>query len=335
MPRDGANLYSKPAGTTAVSGTTIESAKYNSTIDDLVSDLNLPRPVVAGGTGASTLAGVLTAIGGQPLDGALTSLAGLTYVADRSVYSTAADTFALYTQTAFARTLMDDADAVTARATLGAVIGTNVQAWDADLDAVAGLSTTGLVARTGAGTVATRTITSTDASVTITNPGGVAGNINLAVTHLNLATAIATTSGTVHDFTGIPATANRVTISYAKVSLSGTSSHLVQVGSTTFTTTGYVSSSGSVSSVGTTATSSTSGFIILENVASREFSGAMTLTRLTGNTWSATHAGTAGGNETRFGGGSIVLAGVLGRVRVTSVTGADTFDLGTVNISWE
>lgn len=63
MPRNGANIYSKPAGSTAVSGTTIESAKYNSVIDDLVTDANTPRPVVAGGTGATSAAGALTALG--------------------------------------------------------------------------------------------------------------------------------------------------------------------------------------------------------------------------------------------------------------------------------
>lgn len=44
------------------------------------------------------------------------------------------------TISAFGKTLVDDADAATARATLSVVIGTNVQAWDADLDAVAALS---------------------------------------------------------------------------------------------------------------------------------------------------------------------------------------------------
>lgn len=63
MPRDGSGVFSKPAGTTAVANTTIESAKYNQTIDDLVTDANTPRPIVAGGTGASTAAGARTALG--------------------------------------------------------------------------------------------------------------------------------------------------------------------------------------------------------------------------------------------------------------------------------
>ena len=54
------------------------------------------------------------------------------------------------------------------------------QPLDADLTAVAGLSTTGLVTRTAAGTMATRQITSADGSVTITNPDGVAGNIDIS-----------------------------------------------------------------------------------------------------------------------------------------------------------
>lgn len=68
-----------------------------------------------------------------------------------------------------------------ARTNLGLVPGTNVQAWDADLDAVAGLSSTGIIARTGAGTAATRAITAPAAGVTVSNGDGVAGNPTLAL----------------------------------------------------------------------------------------------------------------------------------------------------------
>lgn len=66
---------------------------------------------------------------------------------------------------------------------------TDAQGLDADLTALAGLSTTGLVARTGAGTAATRTITGTTNQVIVSNGDGVAGNPSLS-----LPQSIATTS---------------------------------------------------------------------------------------------------------------------------------------------
>jgi hypothetical protein len=45
-----------------------------------------------------------------------------------------------------------DCPASTMRTNIGVVIGTNVEAWDADLDCFAGISSTGFVKRTGAGT---------------------------------------------------------------------------------------------------------------------------------------------------------------------------------------
>ena len=60
-------------------------------------------------------------------------------------------------------------------------------AWSLLLDippnvtALANTSTTGIYVITGAGTSATRDIVSTDGSITITNPDGVAGDIDLSV----------------------------------------------------------------------------------------------------------------------------------------------------------
>ncbi len=58
-------------------------------------------------------------------------------------YLSAADTWSLATLTAAGRAILDDADAAAQRTTLGLAVGTNVQAWDAQLDSLAGLDYTG------------------------------------------------------------------------------------------------------------------------------------------------------------------------------------------------
>lgn len=63
----------------------------------------------------------------------------------------------------------------------GLDIGTDVQAYDADLAALAANSTNGLWARTASGEGAARTITGTAAEVTVTNGDGVSGNPTLSL----------------------------------------------------------------------------------------------------------------------------------------------------------
>lgn len=52
MPRDGSGNYSKPFPN-VVTNTTIESTVFNGNTADVEQDLNVPRPIVAGGTGAN------------------------------------------------------------------------------------------------------------------------------------------------------------------------------------------------------------------------------------------------------------------------------------------
>jgi phage-related tail fiber protein len=69
-------------------------------------------------TSPTTLAGYSIS-DAQPLDATLTALAGVTTAGDKLIYATASDTFTTTDFTAFGRTLVDDADAATARTTLG------------------------------------------------------------------------------------------------------------------------------------------------------------------------------------------------------------------------
>ena len=52
MPRSG-DTYILPANSKGSPSTVIQSSKYNAVLDDLAADANTPRPVVAGGTGAT------------------------------------------------------------------------------------------------------------------------------------------------------------------------------------------------------------------------------------------------------------------------------------------
>lgn len=83
------------------------------------------------------------------------------------IYGTTPSTFGL--------SILDDADAATARATLGVVIGTNVQAADGTLTALAAYNTNGLLTQTAADTFTGRTLTGVS-GIGVDNPAGVGGN---------------------------------------------------------------------------------------------------------------------------------------------------------------
>jgi hypothetical protein len=138
------------------------------------------------------------------------------------------------------------------------------------------------------------------------------------------------TSGTSIDFTGIPSWVKRITVMFNGVSTNGTSSLQVQLGdSGGVETTGYVSSSQST-------VFSTTGLIFTPGaVAVNNYSGAMTLTLMTGNTWTATSLLTRDDAATFYGAGVKALSATLDRLRITTFLGVDTFDAGQINILYE
>ena len=153
-------------------------------------------------------------------------------------------------------------------------------------------------------------------------------------------TAVASTSGTSIDFTGLPAWVKKITLMFASVSTSGTSEIRVQLGtgSTTFATTGYTVTSSFIatSSVGT-GNGYVNGFQLYNLVLAADvLHGHIVFTNITGNTWVG--SGLIGATNQQLNTmvmGSIALGAALTGVRVTTANGTDTYDAGTINILYE
>ena len=154
---------------------------------------------------------------------------------------------------------------------------------------------------------------------------------------LTLGTAVATTSGTAIDFTGIPSWVKRVTVMFNGVSTNGTNDYLIQVGTSSgIVSSGYVSTGNAYNQTASTGgLSSTAGFAISVGSGAYALSGHMLLTTLGSNAWVSSHNLKSATNRVNTGGGDVTLSGTLTQVRLTTVGGTDTFDAGSVNIMYE
>lgn len=149
-----------------------------------------------------------------------------------------------------------------------------------------------------------------------------------------------TFAGTLVDVLNIPRHATRVNIKIANMSTTGTSIPIVQIGDVGgIVTTGY---SGDVSTITSAPSASavplSTGLGLSTAVtAATIINGEVTLSRVTpiGNVWTMSFIGSFQGSGITIQSSCTKdLTNALDRLRLTTFGGADTFDSGTVSVSY-
>jgi hypothetical protein len=150
------------------------------------------------------------------------------------------------------------------------------------------------------------------------------------------ATAVASTSGTAINFTGIPSWVKRVTVILNEVGTADINGILIQIGdSGGIGNTGYISTSVNTDGAGGSAAISRTDGYVIKSISSIACSGLIQIANISGNTWIESHSCKVSTTTILGGGGSKTLSGTLDRIRVTTVGATDTFDAGSVNIMYE
>jgi hypothetical protein len=214
-------------------------------------------------------------------------------------------------------------------------------------DALNNVTVAGTLAVTGATTLTgAATMNSTLAVTgTITGSSTVAGATG-TLYPLVSGTAQASTSGTSITFTGIPSWVKRITVMLNGVSVTGSSYVLVQIGSGSTTTSGYVGSgtntgTGLAASIYTVSYTNAFG-VSASSPGTGSYNIIGTLANISGNNWIWSCVGNDSGTAVGLtGAGKIALGGVLDRVvfaastSSSTMSGTDTFDAGSINILYE
>ena len=143
-------------------------------------------------------------------------------------------------------------------------------------------------------------------------------------------------SGTYVDLTGVPSTATEVNVFLIGASTNGTATQLFQaIVSGAAVSSGYTSGS-NIASNSINHSRSDIGWLIRNASPSVLLHGMITFKKVPGaNKWLANGVFSEPNlNYNWYTGGSVVLAGTLEGIRVTTSNGTDTWDAGTVAISW-
>ena len=122
------------------------------------------------------------------------------------------------------------------------------------------------------------------------------------------------------------------------VSTSGTNQPLFQLGTSGgIQTSSYVTYAASISTAANATTAYTNGWQIFSGNAARVIQGSLVLTLIdaTNNIWSGSGILGNDGPSVFWTVGTKSLSSALTTVRITTVGGTDTFDLGSINILYE
>jgi hypothetical protein len=170
------------------------------------------------------------------------------------------------------------------------------------------------------------------------NASAAIASTKLSGVGINFGTEVASTSGTSIDFTGIPSSVKQITVIFKGVSTSGTSAHIIRLGTSSgFVSTGYLSG-GVYTGTGTGSGNRTDGLLLDGNGTASTvlLHGHSVLTNISGNSWVQSFVmGQSDSAYSVFGGGSITLSSALTQLRFTMANGTDTFDAGSINIMYE
>lgn len=209
-----------------------------------------------------------------------------------------------------------------------AVAGSSVLTLPASTDTLVGKATTD--------TLTNKTLTAPVLSGSVTGTYTLGGTPTAGASLITSGTAVASTSGTSIDFTGIPSWAKRITVMLNGVSTNGTSNPLFQIGSGSVATTGYLSSNALANSGTTAVGTNTNGFGTQFGSAANALCGTLVIYSFGSNIYVASYSlSSSNSGSGQLGSGGITLGGALDRVRITTSNGTDTFDAGSINILYE
>ncbi len=149
-----------------------------------------------------------------------------------------------------------------------------------------------------------------------------------------------TLSGTLVDILNLPSHVTRVDVKIANMSTTGTSIPILQIGdSGGIVTSGYSGDVSVVTSAPAVSAGPLSTGLALSTavIAATQINGEVTLSRVTpaSNLWTMSFIGSFQGGGITINSASIRgLTNVLDRLRLTTFGGVDTFDGGTISVSY-